>query len=462
MLEKGQFTEAQLREMNGDKLLEAINANKDLYANAPDRGGMVDTPTYGPRVEGGQFTTDGMREMGVNNRDRLPGMGETNRGGLSGMGQLGGLGDWGAYPSPDAGQLTQGIGRKGDIAQAQGMQGSQAQQTGQAAYDPQFADAAFSRQMSLMQPQMDRALEGQEVALRNQGLAPGTEAYDNALNDLRNQQGEQVGRAQLDAIREGRAAQGEEFSRGAEIFGQGRSLDDYGLRSGQQAFGQEQSMGRDYDTARQRDFDENSGVFQGQLDQANYANQLRGLQNSEQLSRAGFHDNQNQQQYEQDLGYAGFDQGRRNDMVNEDLAYGAADDGRSDRDFARRMEAANYQDSKQKYDDAYQMQGGQDLFNNQMTQQQWAQQLRDQYITEGNNQQDIAQNRGVSLANGAMINLSQPQFAGYNTYENPGGADYLSAANMKGQFDTANQKPSFMDSLVNTGAQLGSAYFMGR
>ena len=52
----------------------------------------------------------------------------------------------------------------------------------ESAYDPAFAEQAFARAKSLIDPTHGQQLESQEVALRNQGLTPGTEAYDNALS----------------------------------------------------------------------------------------------------------------------------------------------------------------------------------------------------------------------------------------------------------------------------------------
>jgi len=58
------------------------------------------------------------------------------------------------------------------------------------AYNPDYAQTYYDRNASLLEPQMERDRQALDNQLRNQGLSPGTEAYDRAMDDLRTNQSE--------------------------------------------------------------------------------------------------------------------------------------------------------------------------------------------------------------------------------------------------------------------------------
>jgi hypothetical protein len=80
-------------------------------------------------------------------------------------------------------------------------------------YNPNFAQTAYDRSASLLEPRNQRALESQDNQLRNQGLVPGTEAYDNAMGDLQDQQGETMSRLAQDSMLTGADLQDRQFGR---------------------------------------------------------------------------------------------------------------------------------------------------------------------------------------------------------------------------------------------------------
>tara|TARA_R110002051_G_scaffold306174_2_gene376574 strand:- start:12235 stop:14370 length:2136 start_codon:yes stop_codon:yes gene_type:complete len=80
-------------------------------------------------------------------------------------------------------------------------------------YNPNFAQTAYNRSASLLEPRNQRALEAQDNQLRNQGLVPGTEAYDNAMGDLQDQQGETMSRLAQDSMKIGADMQDRQFGR---------------------------------------------------------------------------------------------------------------------------------------------------------------------------------------------------------------------------------------------------------
>lgn len=65
-------------------------------------------------------------------------------------------------------------------------------------------DAAYSRQASRLDPQWEQKREAMEVRLRNQGLVPGTEAYDRAMESLGREETDAYAQARAQATAEGR------------------------------------------------------------------------------------------------------------------------------------------------------------------------------------------------------------------------------------------------------------------
>jgi len=69
-------------------------------------------------------------------------------------------------------------------------------------------DYAYDAQTSRLDPQWQEAEEGKEIALRNQGLRPGTPAYDRAMESLQRSKTDAYGQARAQAQAEGRAETG--------------------------------------------------------------------------------------------------------------------------------------------------------------------------------------------------------------------------------------------------------------
>ena len=197
-----------------------------------------------------------------------------------------------------------GLGRKGQ-APSQGQYSPEDIQrgVGGAEYDPDFAKTQLDRQMSLAQPQMDRQVARLETQLRNQGLSPGSEAYDNAISDMRNQQGEMTGRMQQDAMRLGADEQQRQFGRNVtqgqfgnqasqqalmQQLGIGGQQFSEGLAGGQ--FAEQQRAARAAESGQQyrQDMQGNQQQFAQGSQQFNMQNQARQQQVAEQLQREGW------------------------------------------------------------------------------------------------------------------------------------------------------------------------------
>lgn len=156
-------------------------------------------------------------------------------------------------------------------------------------YNPDFAQTFYDRSASLLEPRMERQRAGLETRLRNQGLVPGTEAYDNAMNDLLTNQGETMGRLAQDSVFGGADLQDRQFSREyqtRDMYGneaQDRFNNDAYMRSllageMQQQFGNEAALRDLYNT------EQATGFSQG-MQGANFQNALRQQAMAEQQQR---------------------------------------------------------------------------------------------------------------------------------------------------------------------------------
>jgi len=80
--------------------------------------------------------------------------------------------------------------------------------------------ATFDAASARLQPQFDRQQEQLEQRLADQGLPAGSEAYQEQINLLRENQGEQLSRLSLDAVQAGRQEQDRLARLGAALRGQ--------------------------------------------------------------------------------------------------------------------------------------------------------------------------------------------------------------------------------------------------
>ena len=216
-----------------------------------------------------------------------------------------GLPDMGRYP------LDPGMVGRGQLpaGQGPGVQGREQFDTG-AAYDPQFADTAFQRQMSLVGPMHEQATEALDVQLRNQGLVPGTEAYDRGVENLRNQQGEEVNRLSADAVDRGRQEPPAQFLREYEQA-------NFGMGAGQQRFGQEQSLAQFLEQQRAARMGEQGAGFNAQLEAAQFADRQRGQLAQEQMGfgQLGFGQQMQQAEFQNQLRQAARAEGQQDPLM---------------------------------------------------------------------------------------------------------------------------------------------------
>lgn len=193
--------------------------------------------------------------------------------------------DPGALPGRGTGPDTQDIQGQLDFSGAGDINAG-----GQ--YNPDFAQTQFDRQMSLMGPQQERAMTAMDTQLRNQGLTPGSAAYDNAMGDLRNQQGEVQSRMQQDAMGMGADEQQRQFARELQQRQQGvGEVGQQGAFANQaqgQQFGQGMQQAGMADQQRAQAMSEQNQQFGQGQQQFGMQNQARQQQIAEQLQREGW------------------------------------------------------------------------------------------------------------------------------------------------------------------------------
>lgn len=189
------------------------------------------------------------------------------------------------------------------------------------AFNQDFATTQYDRQMSLENPQMERQRAALETQLRNQGLAPGSEAYDNAMGDLDDQQGEIRSRMAQDAMRLGAEEQQRQFGREIATRQQGgvEAMDEFGRNLG-------------------------SAVQQN-------AQQYQEFQQSQQNEA---------QRFDQELQAAGFSDQQRAQMVQQRLAD-------QEQQFMQQLQRGQYMDAQREMDFSQALRGQDQLFSQQAT-----------------------------------------------------------------------------------------------
>ena len=305
--------------------------------NLPAMGGLPDAQSN-PFGGGNNMSAGGGRRPAASEPDPMGGGGNMSAGGNPSFNM--GVGNGMAFNQ--SGEYQGGGGQqaqKGQQAQGQGdfsgsptgeetlagynsmdayKQGGQVQERESAAYNPDFAQTQFDRQMSLQGPRMERSMAAMETKLRNQGLSPGSQAYDNAMGDLRDQQGEQTSRMSQDAMRLGASEQQNEFGRrmqsGSQLFNQQQDSGMYSAGQRGQQFGELGKLGDIQGGRAQAQFDREMGISDKQDRQRGQltAEQLAfGGQGFDQQMRAGNYQNALRQQAIAE------DQTRRGTSINE-------------------------------------------------------------------------------------------------------------------------------------------------
>lgn len=141
-------------------------------------------------------------------------------------------------------------------------------------YRQDAEDAIYGQFERRMEPQMENQMAALDTQLRNQGLRPGTEAYDYQMQQLRQSQGDQRTGAQYQAT----MGAGQEAQRMLGMDASTRAQE-FGERGAQGQFAN-QATGQQYGMASQE--------FGQNLQTSNYQNQIRQQQMAEEMMRRGW------------------------------------------------------------------------------------------------------------------------------------------------------------------------------
>lgn len=208
------------------------------------------------------------------------------------------------YDIDDAGQIQRQLGDAGNITNTIGDAGQVARSLDFSAYgDPNITrDNVQQALLDRLQPSLTSDRQALETQLANQGLTPGTPAYDRAIDAANRQSND----ARLAAI----AQAGTEQSR---LFGLG--LSDAQFRNAAQAqdFGQQATRAGFSNAAQQQTFDQLMGRGQ-------FANAAQAQQYGQNANDAAFFNTAQQQEFGQDFSNAQLANAARAQAFNEELA----------------------------------------------------------------------------------------------------------------------------------------------
>ncbi len=268
--------------------------------------------------------------------------------------------------------------------------------------------------MSRLQPQLDRQRTSTETQLVNQGLRPGSEAYDNAIRDL----GQQENDARQQAVLSG------------------LGLD---MQANQQGFGQAQAQQQAGNQAVGQNF--NQGISSAQNQAA-----IQGQQFNQRVQAGEFGNNAQLASFNAGLqNQAAGNQASQQNFLNQ-LQQQQAQNAAQNQNFQTTINANQFGNQLQNQQFNQNLQAGQ--FGNTALQQQLAQALQ---------QRDLPLNEINSLMSGSQI--QNPQFSPYQGTSQSQAGNYLGAAQAQGAFDqnTYNQQMAAYNAKINGLYNLGGA-----
>lgn len=287
------------------------------------------------------------------------------------------------------------------------QQGTAFSPTGQSlnTYDPNAnTNNAAELLMSRMNPDLDRQQEALRGQLANQGVAPGSAAYNQAMSQFGQQRNDANTQAQLQGIGLGMQQQGQQFNQG---------LQNRNLLSSEQAqqFGQQGYLRENEAALQAQQYgqqNQNQSLY-GQLQAQQYGQQNQNQTLAGQLQAQQYgQQNQNQTLY-------GQMQGQQFNQQNQNQTLAAA--------------LQNQQFGQQSQNQSMHGQ----LQNQQFNQQN---QARQQQMQEQAYLRNLPLNELNALRTGNQVGM--PQFGGFSQQATTGGADYTGAAQNQYQANLAS------------------------
>lgn len=299
-----------------------------------------------------------------------------------------------------------------------------------------FAQTNYDRNMSLMGPRMEQQTEAMDVQLRNQGLRPGTEAYDRSMKDMRDQQGEQMNRLSQDSVMRGSAEQQRQFER--ELASRQQGVSEVGTQGmfGNQAAGQ----------AFQQNMDVGGRQFSEGMQGAQFAEQQRAARGGEQG-----------QQFGQELSAAQLANQQRSQQFGEMQTLQSQQGGQQDAAFQRQLQSAQFANQQRQQAGNEQLAFGRQGFDQQAQQSNMQNQLRQQAIAEQQQREGWSLNKMNAMMSGQQVGMpSMPSFSNAQRSETP---NFLGAAQSAGQYgmDAAQMQASQRNATMGAIGSIGGA-----
>lgn len=273
-------------------------------------------------------------------------------------------------------------------------------------FDSSYRDQVAGQLMEKMQPVHDYQTRGLETKLANQGLRPGSEAYDRAMNQL----GQQQAAERYNAL----DASGSEAQR----------LYNMQMGTAQQAFNQDVQSGQFANQAVNQAYNQNLGAF-------NFGNQAQNQAYNQMMGLAGLNNQTTQQAFNQNLQAAQFGNQALGQASSLDIARQNANNQALQSQFGLNQQAAQFQN-----------------------------QLRQQAIAEQAQRRGMSLNEMNALLSGQQV--AMPQMPTFNAAQRSETPNILGATQMgyDAQLGAYNAQQAGMNNLLGAGAQLGSAAFM--
>lgn len=272
--------------------------------------------------------------------------------------------------------------------------------------DSSFRDTVANQLMTKMQPVHDYQTRSLETKLANQGLRPGSEAYNRAMTQL----GQQQAMERFNALDQS----GQEAQR----------LYNMQMGSRQQAFNEDVGSGQFANQATGQAFNQGLQAF-------NFGNQAQQQAYNQMMGLTNLGNQANQQAFNQNLQAAQFGNQALGQASALDIARQNANNQALQQQFGMNQQAAQFQN-----------------------------QLRQQAIAEQAQRRGMSLNEMNALLSGQQV--AMPQMPGFSSAQRAETPNLLGATQMgyDAQLGAYNAQQAGLNNLLGAGAQLGSAAFM--
>ena len=273
-------------------------------------------------------------------------------------------------------------------------------------FDSGYRDQVATQLMTKMQPVHDYQTRSMETKLANQGLRPGSEAYNRAMTQL----GQQQAMERYNAL----DASGQEAQR----------LYNMQMGSRQQAFNEDVGSGQFANQATGQAFNQGLQAF-------NFGNQAQNQAYNQMMGLANLGNQANQQAFNQNLQAAQFGNQALGQASALDIARQNANNQALQQQFGMNQQAAQFQN-----------------------------QLRQQAIAEQAQRRGMSLNEMNALLSGQQVSMpNMPSFVSAQRSETPQLVDAMGRT-YDAQLGAYNAQQAGLNNLLGAGAQLGSAAFM--